>query len=38
MMTNLRPLIRADSLNHTAIPAVNGKRQKIVMGDEKADP
>lgn len=33
-MTNLHPLIRADSLNHTVIPAVNAKRRKFVMGGE----
>ena len=34
-MTNLHPLIRADSLNHTVIPAVNAKRRKFVMGGEE---
>ena len=34
-MTSIpRPLIRADSLNHTAIQEVNEKRREIVMGGE----
>ena len=34
MFANLHPLIRAGSLIHTAIPAVNRKRRKFVMGGE----
>jgi hypothetical protein len=34
MFANLPPLIRVDSLNHTPIPAVNDKRQEIVMDGE----